>query len=394
MITLLHSFTDPKHVSITPDKMLEHSTYVDGKPYFDLFAGHGCNMLGYTQPELTQKIKEANDTYANHSWLVKPKIWNDLEYYLESLLPPQYENVIAGLTGSDSIDNAIKFVWKYWQNKGTPRKTILVRKGSFHSGSITGWKMTIDTMRWTKHIPDVNYVDFYDKDFNDVYEKHKEDVAGVIVDTVSWFNGINKIDDETIKLLKRMQYLDHVPVIADEIITGFWRLGAFSHSLEIGLTPNIICFGKFSGGGFADISLCVVDKFIMESVARNNDQGYPDPLPMGNTRSQNTSGAVACVEIIKHCMKHKMGDHIKQNIFPFVVECASVLSECRGFNITFYGSMLICDFGKNDVKDFLMKKGLWQPSNSRMFFFPFYNITNQEKDHILKTFKELVNEIR
>ena len=53
--------------------------------------------------------------------------------------------------------------------------------------------MTIDTMRWTKHIPDVNYVDFYDKDFNDVYEKHKEDVAGVIVDTVSWFNGINKI---------------------------------------------------------------------------------------------------------------------------------------------------------------------------------------------------------
>ena len=355
MITLLHSFTDPKHVSITPDKMLEHSIYVDGKPYFDLFAGHGCNMLGYTQPELTQKIKEANDTYANHSWLVKPKIWNDLEYYLESLLPPQYENVIAGLTGSDSIDNAIKFVWKYWQNKGTPRKTILVRKGSFHSGSITGWKMTIDTMRWTKHIPDVNYVDFYDKDFNDVYEKHKEDVAGVIVDTVSWFNGINKIDDETIKLLKRMQYLDHVPVIADEIITGFWRLGAFSHSLEIGLTPNIICFGKFSGGGFADISLCVVDKFIMESVARNNDQGYPDPLPMGNTRSQNTSGAVACVEIIKHCMKHKMGDHIKQNIFPFVVECASVLSECRGFNITFYGSMLICDFGENDVFETFFK---------------------------------------
>ena len=132
----------------------------------------------------------------------------------------------------------------------------------------------------------------------------------------------------------------------------------------------------------------------MESLARNNDQGYPDPLPMGNTRSQNTSGAVACVEIIKHCMKHKMGDHIKQNIFPFVVECASVLSECRGINITFYGSMLICDFGENDAKDFLMKKGLWQPSNSRMFFFPFYNITNQEKDHILKTFKELVNEIR
>ena len=66
--------------------------------------------------------------------------------------------------------NAIKFVWKYWQNKGTPRKTILVRKGSFHSGSITGWKMTIDTMRWTKHIPDVNYVDFYDKDFNDVWK--------------------------------------------------------------------------------------------------------------------------------------------------------------------------------------------------------------------------------
>ena len=114
MITLLHSFTDPKHVSITPDRMQEHSIYVEGKPYFDLFAGHGCNMLGYTQPELTQKIKDANDTYANHSWLVKPKIWNELEYYLESLLPPQFENVIAGLTGSDSIDNAIKFVWKYW----------------------------------------------------------------------------------------------------------------------------------------------------------------------------------------------------------------------------------------------------------------------------------------
>ena len=212
MITLLHSFTDPKHVSITPDRMQEHSIYVEGKPYFDLFAGHGCNMLGYTQPELTQKIKDANDTYANHSWLVKPKIWNELEYYLESLLPPQFENVIAGLTGSDSIDNAIKFVWKYWENKSTPRKTILVRKGSFHSGSITGWKMTIDTMRWTKHIPDVNYVDFYDNDFNDVYEKHKDDVAGVIVDTVSWFDGINKIDDETIKLLKRMQYLSLIHI--------------------------------------------------------------------------------------------------------------------------------------------------------------------------------------
>ena len=56
--------------------------------------------------------------------------------------------------------------------------------------------------------------------------------------------------------------------------------------------------------------------------------------------------------------------------------------------------MLICDFGENDVKDFLMSKGLWQPSNSRMFFFPFFNITDQEKDYIRKTFKELVNEIR
>lgn len=391
---LVHAFSDPTETYPTVVSMEGHYIFGKEQMWYDITAGNGCNVFGFTNEHITNKIKDTLTKYPNCTWTAKPTIWNELENKLGQLLPSKYTAFIPALSGSDSVDNALKIVWRCNSINHVKKDIVLVRKGSFHSGSIIGWKLT-DDQRWSYDFPDVEYVDFYDDNFEDVVNTYKDRIGAVIVDTVSWYNGIDSITDDTIYYINKYKYELDYYVIADEIFTGVYRYGSFAHSIDEGLDSDIICFGKAISGGFANLALTVLSKNVYETIAKKENT-YPVPLAIGNTRSQNTVGAAAAVAMLEYCDTIDIKELYSQSEL-FIRQVGELLYTIGEFDVTYRGTTLVCYFGdysqeqKNDWQTFFLENGIWNMQTSNIRINSFYNLVEDETTKVLETFDKFLS---
>lgn len=393
---LIHPFSQPGDVHPKILEMKDHFLIGENNQWYDLSAGTGCNILGFTSPDIQMKVAETGFKFANDDWTTKSTPWFDLERSLEKVLPDHYNSFVPALTGSDSVDNALKLVWRYWNKRQRSKHTILVRKGSFHSGSITGWQMTYD-QDWIKDWPDVKFVSFFDENFEEVYKRHRYDLAAVIIDTVNWYKGIDEIQDSILKLIEQARQETGCLLIADEILTGMWRMGYFSHSLHKGIEPDMLCFGKALTGGFGTLALTVMTDHVYETIKKFDISLWDNfPIAVGNTRSQSNTGATAASATIEYCLEHNIGKHVLEVVTPFVERIANKLSTVKEFDVTHKNSILYCRFDGFDeeqqkiLSGFLNSHKLWNSEYSRIWFLSFYNLNTNETDYIESVFDKFV----
>jgi len=144
----------------TSDHIITTSGHcVDHK--FDLHASGGTNVFGYNCDFIKQAIDKNYPTATSSFWKFKHPIWSKLEDRIDYISNYQFESFIPALTGSDGVDNALKVMWSYWHQRGEHRDIILVRKNSYHSGSIVGWQF-VHGNNLTSHWPQVTFIEFYD----------------------------------------------------------------------------------------------------------------------------------------------------------------------------------------------------------------------------------------
>jgi adenosylmethionine-8-amino-7-oxononanoate aminotransferase len=393
---LIHPFSQPKDEHIHIKEMSGHFLLGDHGQWYDMSGGTGCNIFGFTQPEIQAKVAETSFKFANDDWTTKSSVWHELENTLKKVLPETYTGFVPALTGSDSVDNALKLSWRYWTKKLRPKHTVLVRKGSFHSGSITGWQMT-DDQEWIKDWPAINFVDFFDEDFESVYKRHKDELAGILIDTVNWYKGISEISDNVLEQIQKARKETGCLLIVDEILTGMWRMGHFSHSLSKDINPDILCFGKALTGGFASLAITVVNNNVHDVISAYDTSMWDNfPIAVGNTRSQSNVGARATIETINKCINEDIGNKVINEVTPFVNKLADILRQVEKFKVTHNHSILYCDFSefKNDeckvLSTFLNSHKLWNPEHTRIWFLSFYDLNKTETDYIIKVFEKFV----
>lgn len=394
---LLHAFCDPKDTMPVVSHMAGHYVYHNGAPYYDINAGKGCNILGYSNQEVLNFAKHYQAYNPSSDWNGKPIIWKTLEEQLQKQLPESYVAFIPSLTGSDSTDNALKIVWQYFSILKQKRQKVLVRKGSYHSGSISGWKMTND-QSWVKHLPDIEYVDFYDNNFNDIVEKYKDQISAVIIDTVSWFNGVDEISDDTLEQIKQGREKYDYKIIADEIFTGMFRFGHFADSIERNVNPDILCFGKALTAGYDNLALTIISDEILKVLETPNDFGWSDVLPIGNTRSQNPVGGACAVAAIEYCANNGIPRRLQTEVFPFINKLHKILQTHNKFTVTSKGSFLNCKIDgdvkiRNDIREYLNSHGIWIYATSNIKFYSFYEVESKETNRILEIFSDLTEQL-
>jgi len=56
-----------------------------------------------------------------------------------------------------------------------------------------------------------------------------------------------------------------IPVIFDEVFTGFWRLGVESASELLGCSPDIACYAKLMTGGIIPLAATLATEEVFES---------------------------------------------------------------------------------------------------------------------------------
>jgi len=326
----LHASSDIKgHANgTTPTRVIESGDGVyitdrDGKKSLDAFAGLYCVNIGYGRSEVADAISEqAHKLAFYHSYVghgTEASI--RLAAKMIELAPDHMSRVYFGLSGSDANETNIKLIWYMNNVLGRPeKKKIISRDRGYHgsglmTGSLTGLPLFHNAfdlpLPRVLHTQCPHYWKFAEagmseEAFSDACAERLETmILAEGPDTVAAFIGEPFMGTGGLvpppagywpKIQKVLDKYD-VMLIADEVVTGFGRLGSWFGSEHYGMRPDIITVAKGLTSAYAPLSGSILSERVCEVL----DQGSEDIGPIGHgwTYSAHPIGAAAGLANLK-----------------------------------------------------------------------------------------------
>ena len=224
-----------------------------GDRVYDFVSTSFQTNFGHSHP----KIIEAVSSQLGKMPIASPKSTFDLKTRvaekLTSLLNLDQGKIFFTVSGSESVENALKIARQF-----TGRKIVLARQKSYHGASlgalsVTGdWRngphLTFDegTVRMPEHDadPELNITRRM------VTELGGENIAAVILETISGTNGMSVPPLEWFQEVQSLCHEHGILLILDEVLVGFGRCGPPFAFHMYGLTPDIVTMSKAISGGY------------------------------------------------------------------------------------------------------------------------------------------------
>ncbi|AUH63214.1 aspartate aminotransferase family protein [Paracoccus zhejiangensis] len=295
----------------------------DGNRLLDGFAGLYCVNVGYGRTEIADAIaKQAHELAYYHAYAGHGSEANiTLAKMVMDRAPEGMARVYFGLGGSDANETNIKLIWYYNNILGRPaKKKIISRWRGYHgSGLMTGSLTGLELFHKKFDLPLAQVIHteapyhfrrpeltMSEADFvAHCVERLEALIAAEGADTIAAFIGEPVLGTGGIvpppagywpaiqKVLDRHDIL----LIADEVVTGFGRLGSMFGSDHYGLKPDLITCAKGLTSAYAPLSATIVGNRMWEVLARGTDEN--GVLGHGWTYSAHPIGAAAGIANLK-----------------------------------------------------------------------------------------------
>jgi 4-aminobutyrate---pyruvate transaminase len=295
--TLIHPYTNlDAHRTVGP-LVLEQAkgiyVYdVDGKPYIEGMAGLWCASLGYGNEELveaaTSQMRKLSFTHIFSGRSHDPAI--ELAERLKEIAPMPVSKVFFGCSGSDANDTQIKLMWYYNNALGRPKKKkIISRLKGYHGVTVASASLT--------GLPN-NHIDFdlplpgilhtscphhyrfgqegeSEEEFATrmaaeleemILEQGPETVAAFIAEPVMGAGGVIVPPATYYEKIGAVLTKYDVLLIADEVITGFGRLGQMFGSPVMGMKPDTMSLAKAITSAYQPLSAVLVPEHMYQAM--------------------------------------------------------------------------------------------------------------------------------
>jgi diaminobutyrate-2-oxoglutarate transaminase len=252
---------------------------VDGNIYIDFFAGIGVLNVGYSTPpvlEAARKQEEKLIHTLDFPTAPRIKLMERLNEIAPGRLKGSAKMLFGGPTGGDAIEGAIKLA-KY----NTERRPLIAFVGSYHGQTTAALSVTSGKSFKQDYLPllaDVHFlpypypyrpplgsdpascgvrcVEYLDDILKDPYSGVPEPAA-IIVEPIQGEGGIIVPPDDFLPELARLAKDHSIPLIIDEIQTGFGRTGKMFACEHWDVTPDIMPLAKAVGGIGYPLSGCL-----------------------------------------------------------------------------------------------------------------------------------------
>ena len=220
-------------------------TLADGRELIDGMASWWCAIHGYRVPSIDAAVRSQMDRMAH---VMFGGLTHEGAIRLAERLTDWtgLDHVFFADSGSVSVEVAIKLALQYWHGE---RRTLLTWRGGYHGdtfgamavcdpdgGMHSMWKGSL-----AEHVfaPLPRWDEEWAAEVRSLFEGHE--FAGVIVEPiVQGAGGMRFHPPECVALLRSLCDEHGVPLILDEIATGFGRTG----SLFAGGRADIMCVGQ------------------------------------------------------------------------------------------------------------------------------------------------------
>jgi len=295
----------------------------DGTKLIDAFAGLYCVNVGYGRREIVDAIAEQAGKLAYYHAYVGhgTEASITLAHMILARAPKHMSKVYFGLSGSDANETNVKLVWYYNNVRGMPQKRkIISRWRGYHgSGLITGSMTGLKTFhnKFGLPLPEVIHTEapYYFRR-QDISMSEAEFVAHCAAelealiqregaDTIGAFIGEPALGTGGLvpppagywAAIQEVLAKYDILLIADEVVTGFGRLGSMFGSDHYGIKPEIITIAKGLTSAYAPLSGSIVSDKVWKVLEEGTDQF--GPIGHGWTYSAHPICAAAGVANLK-----------------------------------------------------------------------------------------------
>jgi adenosylmethionine-8-amino-7-oxononanoate aminotransferase len=275
--TFWHPFADMKAVSDTGALAISHGegAYVydsSGRRYLDATAslwycnvGHGREEIGRAAEQQMARIA----AYSTFGDLTNGPI-EELAGRLATVAPFKDATVFFTSGGSDCVDSALKMIRRYWVAVGEPeRRTMISRETSYHGMHVAGTGLAgIDANRahYGELIPDVVRVrwDSAEDLAKTIDTIGAERVGAFFCEPVIGAGGVFYPPDGYLAEVQRICRDSGVLLVADEVVTGYGRVGRWFASQRYGIEPDIVISAKGLTSGYLPMGALLIAPRVSE----------------------------------------------------------------------------------------------------------------------------------
>jgi 4-aminobutyrate aminotransferase len=324
--------------------------YTNGSRYLDFTSGIGVTSTGHCHPRIVDAIHlQAELLLHGQPTLVQSKPLWDLASTLRGLLPEQLSCFFFANSGSEAVESAVKLA-----RQTTGRSNVIAFQGGYHGRTLGALSLTsAKAVYRTGYHPLPSGVFFTPYPSADdqtgpavascldqlqlalsTYSPASE-TAAVIIEPVLGEGGYVVPPGEFLRGVRVLCDTLDVPLIFDEVQTGFGRTGRMFASEHFGTWPDILVLSKGLGSGMP-IS-CIATSY--ERMARWH------PGSHGGTFGGNpvcAAAALATIDVIRdeHLVENaaRMGEYLLRKLLEITrLPMASIST--RGL-----GLMIGCEF--------------------------------------------------
>ncbi|MDG1129477.1 MAG: aspartate aminotransferase family protein [Paracoccaceae bacterium] len=300
-----------------------HITDRDGTRLLDAFAGLYCVNVGYGRQEIAEAIADqARELAYYHAYVghgTEASI--TLSKMILDRAPKGMSKVYFGLSGSDANETNVKLIWYFNNILGRPaKKKIISRWRGYHgSGLVTGSLTGLELFHKKFDLPLAQVIHteapyYFRRPKDDMTEAQftahlvaelealieregADTIAAFIGEPVLGTGGIVPPPEGYWPAIQKVLRKHDILLVADEVVTGFGRLGTMFGSDHYGIEPDLITIAKGLTSAYTPLSGSIVGDRMWKVLEQGTDEN--GPIGHGWTYSAHPVGAAAGVANLK-----------------------------------------------------------------------------------------------
>jgi putrescine aminotransferase len=357
----LHPFTDHRAMHREGTHIVRSAkgctlTFEDGRELLDGLAGLWCVNVGYGREEIAQAVADQMRAVAFY-----PSFFNTtteptirLAARIAGLTPARLNHTLFSNSGSEANETALKVIRGYWKLRNRREKTkILARTFAYHgvtlaTTSLTGLPSCTDPF----DLPLPGFVQVpgphaygsgksskqyaawcLEETERTIAREGAATIAGFFAEPVQGAGGVIVPPDGHLRDLRELCRRHEILFVADEVITGFGRLGAWFASGLWNLDPDLMTLAKGITSGYLPLGATVVSD---EIAAAFEAGGY---LAHGFTYTGHPTACAAALANLDVIENERLVERVRDDVGPRFqaalrkLAAHPLVAETRGFGL-------------------------------------------------------------
>lgn len=309
----------------------------EGRQILDGMSGLWCVSLGYGRRELIDAARRQLETlpYYNSFFQCTHPPAIELAALLAEVAPPGFSRVFYTNSGSEANDTVIRMLRHYWDLQGQPaRKIIISRRNAYHGSTIGGMSlggMPAQQAQGDLPIPGIVHIGqpycfelgagLHPDEFGlraageleqQILALGPERVAAFIGEPVQGAGGVIIPPDSYWPEIQRICDQYGILLVADEVITGFGRLGEWFGSQYYDIEPDLVIFAKAVNGGYLPLGGVLVGDRVGDALVAGGGEFFH-----GFTQSGNPVACAVAIAALQVMQAEGIVERVRERIAPY-----------------------------------------------------------------------------